>query len=183
MTSTPGTLRSGDREEGSALLIALILVLALGLVLGALATFARGALLTTTNLSSQRSIELDATNAVTAAMQSVRRSYTDSIYTSTAGTNCLPNQTPLPNDPYYVFCVGTAAPGSLLSRQVQFYACTTSSSCITTPADQVLYAVANYDDIPEGATPAGYSACSTTTTATCGVRMIVAVWDLRVDES
>lgn len=176
-------MRNGHDDRGSALIVALILILALGLVLGALATFARGAMATKTNLSTQRSLELNASNAVTAAIGSVRRTYTLGIYTSTGGTNCLPSGILLTDDPYYVFCVGTDAPGSLLTRQVQFYACTTAVSCVNTSADQVLYAVVDYDDVPTGATPAGFSSCNSTSTSTCGIQMTVALWDIKVDEN
>ena len=179
-------MRNDRDDSGSALIIALVLMLALGLLMGALATFAQGALMTKTNLATQRGIELNASNAVTAAMENERKTYDPNVYSSTAPTsttpNCLPNGA-LPGNAYYVFCFGTDAPGTLLSRQVQFYACTTSTSCVGTAANQVLYAVADYDDVPPNATPAGFSACnSPTNESTCGIRMTVAVWDLKVNE-
>lgn len=170
------------RDQGASLIIALVFMLVIGLVMGAILTFARGAFTTTINVAAERSTELNATNAATVAMQSVRRSFTEGIYSSTTGASCLPSGN-LPDDPYSVWCVGTDAPGTLATRVVQFYVCATSANCVSTATSVVLYAVAIYDDVPPGATPPGYTACGTTATSTCGIQMSIATWDLKVNET
>jgi len=179
-----------EPDRGAALLLALVFLLALGLVLGSIATFARGAVANTINLTTERTAELNASNAMASAIENVRRSYDPGIYTTTT-TDCLPNGTRIPAstlpdgtevaaDPFYVYCTGTDYAGL---RQVEFYACASSTPCVDAPSGVALYAVVDYDDVPPGATPAGYYACGPSATSTCGTQMQIVIWDLEVAQS
>jgi len=171
-------------DGGAALIIALIFMIALGLVLGSIATYARGSVTNAINLKNQRTSELQASSAVAAAMQNVRRSYYSPIYTP-AGTPCLyPNGTDgtLPANPFHVWCTGSIAPGSQVSRTVNFYACPSTSSCAAS-GSVFLFAKGQFNDIPPGATPINYSNCNSTGTSTCGIQMRVAAWDYKTADT
>ena len=173
---TGQTMRQPRDEQGTSLVLALVFVFAIGLVLVAITSFAGAASTNTANLRSQRAIDTNADVATTAAMDSVRRSFTPAIYTG-GGTLCASLLS------YNVYCIGQGPFPIAASRTVQFYTCGASVSqntCLTSAAAQAFYASVTYDDIPPTSSPPGSSQCnSPTNTATCGILMTINRWDVR----
>jgi hypothetical protein len=75
-------------ERGSALVLALIFVVAMGGIILALATFTSNSMLTTTNVRAQRTVLNDAETATVTAMQSLRSNF----YGTEDSSGSLPGQ-------------------------------------------------------------------------------------------
>ena len=169
------------------LILALVLVFAIAIALGAIAQFAAGSLKNTGNLKSQRSTEINAENATTMAIQNVRVSYNPTIYTSAAGTPCLPPGAP---GSLVVYCIGTNTNRSATAtRTVQFFTCpsgTSNTTCTSlTNSSTELYAQVVYDDVIQSALPPNNNLCGPTlgTTTSCGLSMSLTLWDVRTADN
>ena len=171
-------------DDGAMLIIALVLILAIAIALGAIAQLATGSLKTTGNLKTQRGTEIAAENATTMAVQHVRVTYNQAIYTSAAGTACLPG----PPGPFVVYCVGANKNlSSQQTRTVQFYTCpwgTPNTSCtsLSNPSTY-LYAQVTYDDVIQSALPPNNNLCNTVVSSSCGLSMSMTLWDVRTADN
>jgi hypothetical protein len=173
-------------DQGAMLVIALVFIFAIGIALGAITEFARGSLVTAANVHSQRSTEINAENATTAAIQNVRVSYDPNIYSSATGTACLPPGT----WPMAVYCVGSNSNrNSRATRTVSFFTCpsgTAAATCTTTtnPSTE-LYAQVVFDDVIPTALPPNNNLCGPTagTITSCGLSMSMTIWDVRTADN
>jgi hypothetical protein len=162
--------RASHPDEGAALILSLLFLVAVGIALLALVNFAGGALLNTVNLNSQRGLEYAADGATTAAAQATRYSY--NTYTSPG--NCLPGgQTSMTINGIAISVQCSAVnfnPNSAATREVLFLACR-AGSC--TMANSIIQASVTYDDY---STSGSYVCGPATGTETCGSGMTVNSW-------
>jgi hypothetical protein len=163
--------RPSRHDEGAALVLALVFLVAVGLVLLAIVTFAGGSFRNTINLNSQRGVEYAADGATTAAAQATR--YTYNTYTTPG--NCLPGgQSSMTINGIAISVQCSAVnfnPNSAATREVLFLACRTGGSCTTSNA--IIQASVTYDDY----STSGFYVCSSATgTQTCGSGMTVNSW-------
>jgi hypothetical protein len=191
---TPKTLHHRNKDDqGAALLMALAFMVALGIAISAVATFATGAFTTSINLGQQRSLEANAESAATIAISNQRYQFDHSIPMA-GGTpyNCMPGgnqvyptQSGTPGR-MTVFCdIVAQSQGSANSRELEFTACPVPASAASPPAScsQVeLYALVTYDDVPPNA-PGSADTCGKTTPNTCGIAMTVLSWDVRTADN
>lgn len=162
------TRSRGHDESGAALVLALVFLLAIGLVLLAITNLAGGAATNTFNLRSIRTSELQAENVTTEAIAQARAS---ASVCSSGGSVLYSGQ---------VYCVQTTNSLALETRQVDFYACPAASAgspCSVTGPGMLLHATVVYDDIPPD-NPASPQ-CSGAATQTCGISVSIKTWDVR----
>jgi len=181
--------RLAHDESGSALVLAIVFLLAMGLVILALGDFAVQAASTNVSVRSQAKVEAAAETAATAAIQQVRvaydypqtgaaTQYSTSLTTTPTAQLCVPSGV---STAATVYCEGWQL-GT--SRLVDFFVCGstyggTATNCL---AKTELFASVTYKDIPDGGAPNSGS-CSSTSNATCGIEMSIGQWDIRVSDS
>jgi Tfp pilus assembly protein PilX len=190
-------------ERGSALILALAFVFAVGLLILALASVTSDSMLSTSNARSQRTSLNDAETATMTAMQYLRSNYAGVVYDngikqSTGAPDaqtCLPPGATLPSSDSRVtggssvslWCIANYNPTSSATRVVDFYACrsgTTFTAC-TAPSSTsvILHAQVSYNDFPTSGAPScgptSTSTPSTSTPPTCGTAMTVNSWDIK----
>lgn len=183
-----------EDEEGTALVLALVFVFAIGMILVAVINLAGNSLLNTNNLHQQRAVEFAADGATNAAVQWVRNSCPPgSGATNCAGMytgsepSCLPSNAPsmtLNGATVVVYCTGDVGAGS---RTVQFYTCRSgvaSSSCNTTGSNAgnlLLQATVSYYDL----NPDDTDTCTTTSPSpnSCGIGMSVQNWNVNTSDN
>lgn len=184
-------------DSGAVLVLALLFVLVVGLVGGALVGFADSSLAQTSNANTDRSASYAAESAIQVAIQQVRNLTTSSTapgYSTGSGpVNTCPTTTvSIPedgaagsgtNESFDVMCAVGQAPAPF-ERTVVFVACphgTPQASCLTgqssfTPAIQsgaVVSASTTFDDLAQG--------CNIPSPASCfvpGFSVNVGDWDL-----
>jgi hypothetical protein len=172
-------------ETGSAMVLALVLLVAVALLIVAVTNMSANALVNTSNLARQRSLEYAAESATEAAVQVVRTNYNAVQVYDTTDPNCGPqvagifspmvvDNPPQPPTKVWVSCGGYVSPMSY-TRTVDFYACN-SGTC--TAGNSVLHAQVTFGDFnASNSTP--YS-CNSSSSATCGTDEIVNAWDVLV---
>ena len=162
------TPRTSTRDDsGAVLVLALIFMIVIALVLVAVVSFAGDGLASTTNLVEQQSLEYRSSGAMQIAIQTVR--YTDTTfptYPSAIPTSCFSSNAGVPvgqnSPPVYVDCqtvMHAQLPANTeISREVYFYACSTSSTnCSST--NYTIEATVDFVDGP---------GCTTTSFGDCG---------------
>jgi hypothetical protein len=178
-------LRQSD-EQGAVLVMALIFILAVGLVLLAIAQLAGTSLLNTSNLRAERTTEANAENAAMISAQLVRTTApcapgsNGCLLPYDGSSNPCPGSGAVPSE--VVMCQLSWNASSPSTRIVQMYVCSASqaASCTSSASPKVvLYAVVTYGDVPAnnpglydcGPPPSGHT--------TCGIDMTVNNWDVR----
>jgi hypothetical protein len=185
--SAPG----GSDESGVTLILALVFILAVGLVLVALVYATGGALLNSSNLRNQRAVEYAADGATTMAAQSVRYSGYPFCNLSTGAcpgitgttTSCLPNVNAVTINgvSMQVSCSGQIWDSiSGVTRVINFFACQ-SGTCSSTNA--VLQAQVTYDDYPVNGPKNCLYGQSPPQVSTCGTGMTINSWILKTASS
>jgi hypothetical protein len=182
-----------NSESGITLILALVFILAVGLVLVALVYATGGALLNSSNLRNQRAVEYAADGATTMAAQGVR--YSGNPFCSVVnGTVVCPGltgtpQTCLPNVnavtingiSMRVFCSGQIWDSiSGVTRVINFFACQ-SGTCSSTNA--LLQAQVTYDDYPVNGPKNCLYNQNPPQVSTCGTGMTVNSWVLKTASS
>jgi hypothetical protein len=181
------TAQGKPDESGVTLILALIFVLAIGLVLVALVYATGGALLNSSNLKNQRAVEYAADGATTMAAQTVR--YSGNPYCSITGTcpgltgttqTCLPPTVgfvTLNGIQMKVYCSGQLWNSiSGVTRVVNFFACQ-SGTCSST--NSVLQAQITFDDYPLTGSKNCLFGQSPPQVSTCGTGMTINSWVLK----
>lgn len=161
------------------MILAMIYIVAISLVVGALASWAMNDLNNTTKFQSASSLDYAVSSAVQVAIQSIR-------YTPLMGQTASPqlgecwtpasgyvSQLAVNNDTVAVWCMTVQNLASAATRVVTFYACTstlTSSSTSSAvsaagaacagPQGDLLTAVVTFDDYPPGGGPPLSTTCS-----------------------
>ncbi|MGD0255653.1 MAG: hypothetical protein ABSB99_08910 [Acidimicrobiales bacterium] len=168
----PPSTRHQHGEDGASLILALVFMVVMSLLLLGLLELTGTALVNTYNLKSQRSLEYAADGAADIAVQNVR--YSDNPY-SASSTNCLPGSVSsitLNGVSMSVDCTQQAYdPLSGLTREVNFYACT---SALCTSSNAVLQAEVTFEDYSSDNTT--YHCSPTTGLSTCGTGMLIDSW-------
>jgi len=163
--------RTTLREDGAVLVLALVFMIVIALVLLGVVTLSGNDLLNTSHLLDQQSLEYRSSGAMQVAIQTVR--YTNTTFPSPPGP-CLSSNTPIQigqnSPPVYVDC--TTVPHSQLptntgvSREVNFYACGTSStSCSST--NYTVWATVDFVDGPT---------CASGSIGACGTSESIKSW-------
>ena len=156
-------------QDGAVLVLALVFMIVIALVLLGVVTLAGNDLLNTSHLLDQQSLEYRSSGATQVAIQTVR--YTNTVFN---GGSCLSSNTPIQigqnAPPVYVDC--STVPHNLLpadtgvSREVDFYACGTSStSCSST--NYTVWATVDFVDGPT---------CASGSIGACGTSESIKSW-------
>jgi type II secretory pathway pseudopilin PulG len=169
-----GTPRSRDRSErGASLIIALVFIVVVAVLVGAVSSLALNDLGNTSHFNAATATDNSATNVANLAIQSVR--YTPQTVNGTPGpcwgTGVSQQTFPTDdNETVDIWCTSASHSGSAQSRVVTMYAgtpafCSTAAGCEANP---LLTVVEAYDD---------YSASGTDTCPqTCGIGATTLVW-------
>jgi len=164
----------GRDEAGAVLILALVFLIAVGAIVGSLATWATNDLNNTAKFTSARTLQYAVSGATEVAVQSIR--YTPLLATTGQGTpgSCWAGGPSLQIDSQNVdvWCSTVWTPTSSSTRVVTFDACFhggTASACVTSP---LLKAVVTYDDYPTGYNTPNSAAC----VVYCGTSMTVNSW-------
>lgn len=182
-------------DKGSTLVMAIVFLLAIGLVILALGDFAVQSASTNISVRAQAKVEAAAESAATAAIQQVRVSwqypqtgasttYSADLKATPSAYQCNPSGVTTAAD---VVCEGWQV-GT--SRLVDFFVCgSTYYSGASDPLKAAncqshteLFASVTYQDIPDGGSPNSAS-CTSSSNATCGIRMNIGQWDVRISDS
>ncbi|HAM01853.1 MAG TPA: hypothetical protein DCQ30_06445 [Acidimicrobiaceae bacterium] len=146
-------------DAGAALVLALVFLVAIGLVLSALVSLAGANLLNTSNLQGERNVEYAGDAAVDGAIQSVRH--------TAPGPSCPtfpsgPGQSLTVNGVTVVVQCTMYQPPNSWGRIVEFDACeTVGAPFATCQADAIVKADVTFDDLPSGCTsPTSPPGCS-----------------------
>ncbi len=202
-------LQSRRGEEGAILIFALIVMVVVALLLGALATFSSNDIKNAGNFQQERKVEYAGDGAVDAAIQAVRFScyafnsttQTQDTCPSNGGDDCLPNGNVLVNPnantqtmTFYattasrrltlkVYCVGRVEPDGRNTRVVTFLACSISANSCTKTTAIVAATVGFQDYGPRSTvqltTPRPNTCSSPAETTTCGIGIVVQNWSVR----
>ena len=181
-------------DDGSVLILALVFFLGIGLLTAAVAGMAVGAGVNTSNARSQQVNQANVESEVSLAIEATRGVYyyssgcTTSCYPasglSTAASVCTPATATGALTTLSVWCKGSGGQANGKStRTVDFYVCQGATDCtgsVTAPAP--LYAEVVYTDLSPGA-PFTADQCTTSVTATCGITLTIAAWDVRLADS
>ena len=164
-----------DLDRGAVLILALIFVVAVGLVTTALATWATNDLNNSKTFTTVEALHSDATGMMKMSVQYVR--YNPIISSSQASNVASPvvacwggtDPTKVPvidNLQVAVWCSTLWNPGSATTRTVTFYACPAAvpASVCTTPGKTLLTEVVVFDDYPSGVNAPIQALC----TISCG---------------
>lgn len=177
-----------DSQSGSVLILALVYIISISLVVGALADWAMNDLNNTTHFKSASSLDYAATGAMNVAISSIRYTpllpNTPTRNVPTATSYCwTPNTSAPASDPtgvsqvtinsvtVAVWCSTVPTPAHNPSRVVTFYACqsslTSTSSTATVNAAMtacastpLLTAVVQFNDYPQSGGPSTNNSCS-----------------------
>ena len=199
-----------SEDAGAALILALVFLLAIGLLTMAIASFAVEADTNTSNVRAVGTVNLNAESVAMATIQAVRRTWvypgetaaTTQYYSpgasGTTAVNCTPTQI---NSPFFVSCIGYSQPGTPATRVVDFYVCATANinpatnaaSCSGNNQFIALFAEVTFDDVPPNQQPSA-AACSAQYPGlyppgtsqgpdTCGITMAIDRWDVRLADS
>jgi hypothetical protein len=188
MSDTMGEVRS---ERGAVLILALIYIVSISVIVGALTTWALNDLNNTKAFHSASALDYAATSAVEVAVQSIRYAplYSETMspslgycWTPAAG---YVSQLTVNNDTVAVWCSTVESLASAQTRVVTFYACkstlTSSSSSPTVlaaavacsgPNSDILTAKVTFDDYPPGGSAPLISTC----TQACGQSATTDKW-------
>jgi hypothetical protein len=161
-------------EAGAVMILALVFLVAVGGVVGSLATWATNDLNSTTKFTTARTLQYAVSGATEVAIQNIR--YTPLLATTAQGTpgSCWGSSSSLQidNQNIDVWCSTAFIAASPNTRTVTFDAClhgATASACIANP---LLEAVVVFDDYPTGHSTPNSAACL----AYCGTSMTVSSW-------
>jgi Tfp pilus assembly protein PilX len=151
-------------DDGAVLVLALIFMIVIALVLVGVVTLSGNALVNTSNLLNQQSLEYRSQGAMQVAIQTVRYSNTNFANSSSCFLSATGIQVGTNSPPVYVDCVtvphNQLPANTEVSREINFYACGTSSSnCSST--NYTLWATVDFVDGPTCAS-GSIGACGTT---------------------
>jgi hypothetical protein len=177
--------------------LALVFLLAIGLVGMATAGLAVGAGTNTANARAQQTSQANLESEVSLAIENARSTYDfqgctgDSCY-APAGSfsspvDCTPPSAAGGLANLRVVCLGSGGSHyGLPIRTIDFYVCGSSvsvSSCASTnPAAYALYGEVTYLDVPKGEAQTD-NQCSSAVTETCGITATIGTWDVRLADS
>ena len=173
---------SDAADRGAVLVLALIFVVAVGLMATALATWATNDLNNAKTFTNVEALHSDATGMMKMAVQYVRHnpviSTTQAANVASPAVACWggTDVSTLPvidGDQVAVWCSTVWNPGLATTRVVTFYACSAvvPVSVCTSPGKALLTEVVTFDDYPVGTNAPNQTLCSAN--VTCGIGMTV----------
>jgi hypothetical protein len=182
MFATPrSAAASAPSERGAILILALVYIISISLIVGAIADWAMNDLNNSTHLDTSSAKAYAATSAVDVAVQSIRYtpliSQTQSPSVGYCWTPPSGSVSQLSTNGYTVavWCTTLVSLDSANTRVVTIFACLstlTSTQCQAPNADIVTVQV-TFDDYPAVGSPALTSTC----TATCGESATTDYWN------
>ncbi len=172
--------RDEASEQGSVLILALVYIISISLIVGALADWAMNDLNNTTSFQSASSLDYAASSVVQVGIQSIRYS-PNFVSNATLGSCWQPqsgnvSQLTVNGDQVAVWCQTSFTYNNYnYTRDVSFYACPSTLTSASTPSD-VLTAGQNcvngpallYAEVAYGDYQPGNSFTSTVCSTTCG---------------
>lgn len=180
----PWCRRKSASDTGAVLILALVYIVSISIIVGAIADWAMNDLNNTTKFDSASALDYAATNAVEVAVQSIRYtplvSTTESpnygaCWTPATGTESqLPTTDGDTTTTITVWCQTVENLDSSNTRVVTFWACKSATSelaCVAS-GDYVLTAQVTFDDYPSGDSAPLTSTC----TSTCGEGATTNYW-------
>lgn len=187
MISVPDTPER-DADEGTILIIALMFLLVIGVITGAVAQMAIGASVNSTNARIQQTSQANLESEVSLAVQAARSGYNYGLCTTscyarsgfTSPSDCTPSSGGISG--LSVWCEGSGgSENGLPTRTIDFYVCVGATSCAGSTTAP-LYAEALYLDLPPGE-PLSDDQCTAVLTNTCGITVSLTAWDVRLADS
>ncbi len=180
--STRSTAPRDSSDRGAVLVLALLFVVAVGLIATALATWATNDLNNSKTFTNVEALHSDATGMMKMSVQYVRHnpviSTTQAANVASPAVACwggtdvstLPT---IDGDQVAVWCSTVWNPGLANTRVVTFYACASAVpvSVCTSPGKSLLTEVVTFDDYPAGTNAPNQTLCSAN--VTCGIGMTV----------
>ena len=190
---------TASSDGGAVLILAMVFLLAIGLITVATAAMAVNANVNTSNAHQQLVTQANLESEVSLAMQAARNSYdyagctsvpapaADNCYAASgfsSSANCTPSAASIGG--LSVWCDGSGASANgIPTRTVDFFVCRSGvSPCAGSPS-VALFAEVVYTDLPAGE-PQSADQCTrppTPSTATCGLTMSVTSWDVSLADS
>jgi hypothetical protein len=154
------------------LILALVFIVVVSVVVGAVSSLALNDLRNTTHFNSATSTSTSLTDIANLAIQSVR--YVPQTTNNTTGLCFGASARQVFNNvPVGVYCKSVAHPGSSQTRVVTMYGCLASTSQSNCQSKPLLTVVEAYDDY----SASGTDTCPTNpSTATCGAGASTLVW-------
>lgn len=170
--------RSRDRsDQGASLILALVFILVVAVIVGAISSLTLNDLNNTTRFNSATNMDYSASNVANLAIDSVR--YTPQTLNGVLGpcwtTSGSTSQWTFNNVTVAIWCNSVQHLGSSQSRVVTMYACTLplGSSATNCKANPLLTLVEAYDDY----SASGTDVCAANPSAsTCGFGASTLVW-------
>jgi hypothetical protein len=179
-----------DGEAGSVLILALVYIVAISLIVGALTSWAMNDLNNTGKFNNAKALASAASNATDVAIQNIR--YTPMLGTGqtinaspptycwgsgplsqiTTNSTSFGQTTPITMD---VWCSTAWTPTSAISRTVTFYTCLASVTAAACAQSPFLTAQVQYDDYPAGLA-SGSAPIQGPCTLFCGQGITVVYW-------
>ncbi len=184
-------MRSGinstvPRDGGAVLILALVFLLAVGLVTVAIGNMAVNANANTSNSHSQLLTQINLETEASLAIEATRDTFNyagcaSNCYSASGFSSakmCTPTTAAISG--LAVWCEGSGGSANgLPTRTVDFEVCKTVITPCAGSADVALFAEVVYMDVPAGE-PQSADQCTAAFTATCGVTMSVTSWDVRL---
>ena len=158
-------------EQGTALILALVFLLSMGLLMGVLVTLSGSNLMATTNLQKQRDTQYSADGAMEAAIQTVR--YLDAGATSTTcASPVFSGPLTINGEKLNVWCLSGSP---RYERQVTFWACPQvgAASLSACQGAAISQAQILYDDVKPDCVRSGANDCSQP-----GLSFVVESWSV-----
>lgn len=181
-------------EQGTTLILALVFLLAIGLVIVATSTFAVNSNVNTVNTRAQQASLASVESEASAAIQAVRTSFfypgcssaACTTYSKSApGTSqvCTPQSNVVSTLGVYCVGFGGSANGQAI-RIVDFYVCQSGIDCgaSANSSKVLLFAEVAYTDLPPAEDTAS-NECTATSTVTCGLTLSITTWDVRLADT
>lgn len=170
---SPSISRPRDRgERGASLILALVFIVVVSIIVGAVSSLALNDLRNTTHFNSATSTSSSLSDVANLAIASVR--YAPQTTNNTTGP-CFGTSTQQVFDqvPVAIYCKSVPHPGSSQTRVVTMYGCLATSSQSNCQANPLLTVVEAYDDY----SASGTDTCPTNPTpSTCGAGASTLVW-------
>jgi hypothetical protein len=177
----------GRGESGAVLILALVYIISISLIVGALADWAMNSLNNTTHFQSANQIHTavsGATNTAIHAMQvnpyPINPTYNATGYTTALGPCWSPGPSStvsIDGQTVAVWCTMTVNLTSAATRTTTFYTCLSSVSATQCQANPLLQAVVIFDDYPSGGATRLYYQCNAPLgVQTCGEGQTLVSW-------
>lgn len=165
-------LKSDRSERGASLILALVFIVVVSVIVGAISSLALNDLRNTSHFDKATSTSTALSDIANLAIQSVR--YAPQAAPNTTGpcfgasTNQVFNEVAVA-----IYCNSVPHPGSSQTRVVTMYGCLASTPMISCQGKPLLTLVESYDDY----SASGTDACTSSPgPATCGIGASTLVW-------